>query len=92
MLCFWLLFEPCLGVADIGSPGSPRSADGTLRKKKSELGIYAQQLLAAETILGSDEKAALGEFFCSSLSQDPEQRKTETLKELLQKLDPQRQA
>lgn len=69
--------------------GFPMSADSTLRTRKSELRAYAQQLLAAETSLGIDEKKALWEFFDSSLNQAPEQR-DESLQGLLRKLDPQR--
>lgn len=96
ILCLWLLFEPCLlgtsplpqglKVVDIGFSGS---AEDTLRRMKGGLRVYAQQLLASEIALEHDKKMALGEFFESSLSQDPEEREW-SLSRFLTRLDPQR--
>jgi hypothetical protein len=72
-----------LGVADIWSPGA---AEDSLRSTKGELRTYAQRLLTSEMTLGYDKKMALGKFFDSSLSQDPEHREMKCLQEFLRKL------
>lgn len=92
MLCFWLLFNPYF-------PGTALLPEGlevtvtrfaeTMSRNKRQLETYARQILEWETVLAQDTKVALGEFFSSSLSQDPDRRKP-SLPELIKKLAPDR--
>jgi len=92
MLYLWLLFEPDLSglvsfLQDFKGVflKSSSSVENPLSKKKSELQLYACQLLA-QTSLEESEKTLLGNFFESSLSLSPEERQNKTLTEFL-KLD-----
>lgn len=83
MLCLWLLFGPLI-------PGTKLELQGeVLQEKKNKLPQYAQELLNSDRALGDEKKAALEEFFNSSLSHVPEQRK-DSLQKFLDTFDPQR--
>jgi len=99
MLCLWLLFENCFS-GEIKAPGSVNLpvatyassievAKSVLLRVKTELQIYARQLLATEKSIDRQSMAALETFLLSCLSKDPSQREV-PIQEFLEQLSPQR--
>ncbi|KAI1323145.1 TPR-like protein [Xylariaceae sp. FL0255] len=96
MLCFWLIFEPHLSNSvlpdqrlDSAAATYSRLSKDTLYEMKDRIGSHAKGFVKSAKGLDDNRCIALGDFFDSTLSIDPQKRQTD-LSILLKKLDSRR--